>query len=87
MTNDEIQRTKEERQDIMKELANIKNCGACGAAFECNAADIVHCQCYAVKVPGNVAAVISKRYADCLCAPCLQEIIQKETLRKEQDNL
>jgi ribosomal protein L34E len=84
---DNEQLTKDEQQDIMKELANIKNCSVCGATFECNAADIANCQCYAVKVPEDIAAIISKRYADCLCAQCLQEIIQKETQQKGQDNL
>lgn len=77
--------TNEEKQ--IRGFGRIKTCALCGVAFECNAADIVNCQCYAVKVPEHVAAIITKRYSDCLCAQCLQEIIQKETLQKKEDNL
>jgi ribosomal protein L34E len=77
--------TNDERQP--ENLIKIKTCNVCGKEFNCNAADIANCQCYAVKVPGDIAAIISKRYADCLCAQCLQEIIQEETLQKGQDNL
>lgn len=57
----------------------LKVCPRCGKAFECKPGDIANCQCYGVKVSEKVTAFIAKKYGDCLCIACLQELNLKQT--------
>ena len=49
-------------------------CGRCGTSFECNAADVINCQCNAVVITSTQQDLIKNNYADCLCANCLQQL-------------
>lgn len=60
-----------------------KQCERCGKIFCCNAADIEHCECSAVKIPGKEIEYIRMHYRDCLCVACLRAI--SETLNAERD--
>jgi hypothetical protein len=63
-----------------------KTCPRCGQAFECKAGDIAHCQCKEVKLADKAYDLISKKYDDCLCKHCLQQLSQAFYLTLEQQN-
>jgi len=49
-----------------------KNCPRCNVAFECKVSDILHCQCYLVKLSEKESDFIAKQFTDCLCANCME---------------
>ncbi len=61
-----------------------KNCARCGASFECKSGDITNCQCYGVKMNAAAEGFIQKKYDDCLCRNCLQQLNRQYILFTEQ---
>lgn len=57
-----------------------KYCPRCQAGFECKVGSILLCQCAGVKLDQDDRDYISARYADCLCAACLQEMKSERQL-------
>ena len=55
----------------------IKTCRRCKNHFACKAEDIKNCQCSLVKLKQAQLKHISKQYDDCLCANCLNKIIEE----------
>jgi ribosomal protein L34E len=51
-----------------------KTCPGCNSLFECKLGDIAKCQCYEIKLNDEERDYIARRYADCLCADCMQEL-------------
>ena len=49
-----------------------KHCPRCNESFECKVGDITRCQCYGIKFNDEERNYIGAKYADCLCAPCIQ---------------
>jgi Cysteine-rich CWC len=49
-----------------------KTCPRCHSVFECKVGDITKCQCYTVKLNEAERDFLSRTYADCLCASCIQ---------------
>jgi hypothetical protein len=56
----------------------LKNCPRCGNLFECKPGDIANCQCFGTKLNEEASAFIAKKYGDCLCIGCLQDLNQKQ---------
>ena len=61
-------------------LHEIKNCPACGNAFECKAGSIAQCDCTKILLTQNEKNFIEKKYTDCLCLKCLQKIKESSTV-------
>jgi Cysteine-rich CWC len=62
----------------------IKQCTRCNTSFECKAGDIRNCQCYGVLLSAEAEGYISKKYNDCLCNNCLQQLNNQYILFTEQ---
>ncbi|MBL7733193.1 MAG: cysteine-rich CWC family protein [Chitinophagaceae bacterium] len=62
----------------------IKNCPRCQQVFECKPGNIAQCQCYGIALTAEQRAYAEQRYADCLCAACLQQLAQEWDLFKEK---
>jgi nicotinate-nucleotide--dimethylbenzimidazole phosphoribosyltransferase len=70
----------------------IKECGRCGAAFECKPGDVAHCHCYTVRLSPGMQHRLAQTYKDCLCHDCLLHfkehehlLTMKETLQQKID--
>lgn len=61
-----------------------KACERCGAVFECRVGNISSCQCYAVKLSEKERDFIATRFADCICAGCM-EAMKKEYHHLQQE--
>lgn len=51
-----------------------KCCPRCGADFECRLGSIHRCQCVDVALDDALREAIARRYDDCLCRRCLQQL-------------
>lgn len=51
-----------------------KSCPVCNKTFHCNAADIINCECYSIKLTDEAKKHIAATYKDCLCKDCLNKI-------------
>jgi len=49
-------------------------CPRCGGGFECSAAS-GHCACFDLHLSAALRAELAARYSDCLCLPCLRELV------------
>lgn len=50
----------------------IKKCPVCGKSFECSHDE--HCWCMSVMIDETTRIELEKRFTDCLCKACLEEI-------------
>ena len=50
----------------------VSVCGACGAAFQCGAAD-AECWCSAVELEPEARVKLASDYEGCLCPSCLRD--------------
>lgn len=51
-----------------------KTCQKCSESFECNAEDILNCQCFDYRIDKKEGEYIHERYSDCLCGNCLVQL-------------
>ena len=60
----------------------LKKCPACGKSFECSHDE--HCWCTLVALNDVTRSELKKRFTDCLCKACLEEIneVAKKNLAK-----
>lgn len=59
-----------------------KYCPRCNKMFECKAGSITQCQCNTVKLTEEERSFIEKKYSDCLCLSCLDELKQQLVLQQ-----
>lgn len=55
-----------------------KHCPRCNTVFECNAYDILNCQCNGIVFMDTQKEHIAKAFNDCLCRKCLLELQQEQ---------
>ena len=51
-----------------------KVCPRCKHFFDCDAFDILQCQCNTIKLSAEESRFIKSGYKDCLCLVCLEEL-------------
>lgn len=57
-----------------------KACPRCGGGFECRLGSIHRCQCVDIQLSDTTREWIARRYDDCLCRNCLEELSDAERL-------
>ena len=57
-----------------------KVCPRCQCIFECKVGSVEQCICVTIKVSDRVQDYARKKFADCLCVTCLQEIANEYNL-------
>lgn len=60
------------------ELPPDARCPRCGGGFACGAAS-GHCVCFGLHLSEALRAELATRYSDCLCLPCLRELVAIDT--------
>ena len=58
-------------EKTIRNVATTKKCPRCGALFVCRHGEIEKCHCTAVTLSPTQREWLRKKYADCLCAECL----------------
>jgi len=54
------------------------SCPRCGGGFECGV-NAGHCACFGIKLTDALRAELAARYpGNCLCLPCLRELIDAD---------
>ncbi|MEO6683379.1 MAG: cysteine-rich CWC family protein [Ginsengibacter sp.] len=61
----------------MREKAENKECGNCGAEIICNSKEVEQCFCSKVELSSDTRRFLTKTYFDCLCKSCLESFNQK----------
>jgi len=54
----------------------VKVCPRCGNHFTCMHQVSVSCDCCNIDLPDTLTRQLSRRYDDCLCFDCLQQLLQ-----------
>lgn len=63
-------------EKTIRNVATTKKCPRCGALFVCRHGEIEKCHCSAVHLSTALREQLRRKYADCLCAECLKEIVR-----------
>ncbi len=55
----------------------IKYCPRCNQPFECKVGNILLCQCNNIRLTEHEQSYLEKKYNDCLCIVCLEQVRQE----------